>query len=1257
MKALLVFLVLSCILLFPGNDGFAQVMITADGSSADNSAMLEIKSADKGVLIPRLDNFSRNQIPSPAPGLLVFNTTTGHFNAFDGDSWCQLESSFVSSITGVKSTGGGISFSVTPNSLANNSAMLDISDQSRGVLFPRTTPELITAPAIGLIIYNNLSNHFQVFYANSWHTICSSQLGVPGAIGNQNTYGSAINSSGLPPDPSSILDVVSSNKGVLLPRLSESDKDQLLPVEGLTLFNTSSNSLEYYNGTAWYRLNTMQPLSINITSSVNPVVAGIPVTFSASCSNGGANPTFQWFVNGINTGVTGSTYSCLAPANSSVSCIVNSSLDCIENNPGSSNVISVIPTTSFSTLSIISSNQFTVPENQSAVGSVIAINPGGGAITYSIAGGADSSLFSINSSSGLISFNVAPDFENPGSSSSSNTYSLVLQTINSSGQSTSQSVLIFVTDVNEPPVMTSSNTFTIVENNTNVGTVAGFDPESTILPHYYLVGGEDSSRFNLDASTGALSFKIAPDFEIPVDADHNNQYLVNVKLVDNDGLFVIQPISVSVTNEYLAETEAYIAYVDSSGGSVLNVSYCDNEIAKAKNEGYLNKIAFWVDKQFGTHQGTEPAGKVPMVTFNFDDSKTSDFTQLYNTFYLQRGLVATSYINTKFILNGTSGYLTPGQVTTMHNAGWDFQCHAWSHARSNQLPGGDVNPVLGLTGCTNTQILEEILKSDTGFTLLGLPPPRHFAYPNYVTNYDSVMPIVAKHRVSLRGGDSQPTTADNYKSISWFSHRGNGFSTLSAMEVIVDKAILNKEPTMFSAHTVDQTVLGPLLDYITSKNVDIVTTSQYYTRINNYRNKLFNVTCYTPDYEPSIYFDNGTETAKQGIILFGGSLNQVGSSVADYYVNKGYRVGFWTDNSQAAMAYTIPNNTIYYDGVNVTADPAMDFIILPSNGFSFGMSFYLTGDVAPGNLSFNTKYYVQGAIGANSLRVSATSNGPAIDITSAGSNLKLHTYGYRDILYSSRTGALASVKDFCRTSGNLDLSYWSLGGNIADCGFQYLLNPILGSSLYMSNNFLTGGIPVDFKYLNIGYWLFSNNKITGGLANLPRVSTAWYFGNNLLNEAFPSNIGYWHELAQLDLSNNQISGTIPIGEMGIGKLTKLKTLYLFNNNMSGTLPAELGNLTIIERIRCQNNHFSTYETGAISTSMMNLLEINLNNNNLPSAEVNKILADVVALVNLHPTITGKSLNLGGLNMGAPTGQGLLDKSRLQTVYGWTVTTN
>ena len=76
----------------------AQVGISADGSDPDNSAMLDVKSTNKGFLPPRVTLTATSDaatILSPAAGLLVYNTaTTGDVSPgyyyFDGTAWVRI---------------------------------------------------------------------------------------------------------------------------------------------------------------------------------------------------------------------------------------------------------------------------------------------------------------------------------------------------------------------------------------------------------------------------------------------------------------------------------------------------------------------------------------------------------------------------------------------------------------------------------------------------------------------------------------------------------------------------------------------------------------------------------------------------------------------------------------------------------------------------------------------------------------------------------------------------------------------------------------------------------------------------------------------------------------------------------------------------------------------------------------------------------------------------------------------------------------
>ena len=69
----------------------AQVAVNTDGTNPDPSAILDVKSSDKGVLIPRMTESQRDAISNPATGLLIYQiNNTSDFYYFNGSVWVPL---------------------------------------------------------------------------------------------------------------------------------------------------------------------------------------------------------------------------------------------------------------------------------------------------------------------------------------------------------------------------------------------------------------------------------------------------------------------------------------------------------------------------------------------------------------------------------------------------------------------------------------------------------------------------------------------------------------------------------------------------------------------------------------------------------------------------------------------------------------------------------------------------------------------------------------------------------------------------------------------------------------------------------------------------------------------------------------------------------------------------------------------------------------------------------------------------------------
>ena len=234
---------------------------------------------------------------------------------------------------------------------------------------------------------------------------------------------------------------------------------------------------------------------------------------------------------------------------------------------------------------ITSANTANVAENTTAVLTVTATDADLPAqtVTYSITGGADQAKFSINAGTGALTFQAAPDYENPTDVDTNNIYVVQVTANDGAGRTVNQTINVTVTPVNDnDPVITSANTANLAENTTAVLTVTATDadlPAQTVT--YSITGGADQAKFSINAGTGALTFQAAPDYENPTDADTNNIYVVRVTASDGAGRTTNQTINVTVTpvndNDPVI-TSANAANVAENATSVLTVTATDADL-------------------------------------------------------------------------------------------------------------------------------------------------------------------------------------------------------------------------------------------------------------------------------------------------------------------------------------------------------------------------------------------------------------------------------------------------------------------------------------------------------------------------------------------------------------------------------------------------------------------------------------------------------------------------------------------------------
>lgn len=110
-----------------------------------------------------------------------------------------------------------------------------------------------------------------------------------------------------PANTNAVLDVESSTKGVLLPRMTTTQRNAIAsPAEGLTIYNTTDHQYQVYNGAAWAALGGGGNLSTAQLDQVRTVVRDTSTTLK-TLING------RLSVTGVNNGASGSGLKASAP--------------------------------------------------------------------------------------------------------------------------------------------------------------------------------------------------------------------------------------------------------------------------------------------------------------------------------------------------------------------------------------------------------------------------------------------------------------------------------------------------------------------------------------------------------------------------------------------------------------------------------------------------------------------------------------------------------------------------------------------------------------------------------------------------------------------------------------------------------------------------------------------------------------------------------------------------------------------------------
>ncbi len=186
-------------------------------------------------------------------------------------------------------------------------------------------------------------------------------------------------------------------------------------------------------------------------------------------------------------------------------------------------------------------------ENSTGVTTVTATDADAGqTLSYSIAGGADAAQFTINGSTGQLSFLSAPNYETPTDSGGNNVYDVTVQVSDGQGGTDTQAIAVTVANTNEAPTDLSLSANSVAENATTgtvVGTVSGTDPDASDTKTYSLTDTA-GGRFAINASTGEVMVADGSLLNYENAASHS----LTVQVTDSGGQSYTETFTINLTN-------------------------------------------------------------------------------------------------------------------------------------------------------------------------------------------------------------------------------------------------------------------------------------------------------------------------------------------------------------------------------------------------------------------------------------------------------------------------------------------------------------------------------------------------------------------------------------------------------------------------------------------------------------------------------------------------------------------------------------
>lgn len=595
------------------------------------------------------------------------------------------------------------------------------------------------------------------------------------------------------------------------------------------------------------------------------------------------------------------------------------------------------------------------------------------------------------------------------------------------------------------------------------------------------------------------------------------------------------------------------------------------------------------------------------VIFQFDSGDQSIYTNGFPIFTSQN--IKTT------ILNNNAGYFTDTQLLEMYNAGHDLQCYATANG-------------------TNQQIIDDIQLTISAYSRLSIPNPVHMAY--MVGSFtDSGLKVVDNYiklgRPVLIGYINRKSSKYELNSIV----NTAGLSTLYSM---IDYAKTNKLALIIYGHqvgiggalSISTDDLNAMINYTKAAGCDIITTSQLYGLM----------------YYLDIRLDRDCASDSINIIInnkYNGSVSiersTDGNSWTEIHVlNPG--VTDYTDTGLTAntnyyyRARGVKTTGGYYPYSRITTISTPLSMVLTSTGNGSGVS---TLTLLPDRnmivtLDGNGYFYTNsgGTTGQTQsiTLVRGVSITTYIKVTSGISNLVFPSNMIREInTWTSSTNA-ASI--------SFDISKLTNTSTISMLG----LNSISGSVTPLKSL---------LKILSIQ----DQTTISGDLTGFKNFIQGVIGGTNTVTIDLT-------DMIQLQSYSNSSTGATTTGSIN-GLINCTRLVFAGTSPVSG----EVNSMVKLQYIQSTSSIQNITFTRANNLKNICFFYI-YPTIVLTSANINQLLADFWTNKDESKPLANRTLNIAGhSSSGAPTGQGIIDKSALQayrsptppgTAALWTVTT-